>query len=122
MRTLRHFKLITRLVLVFIALLLATKLLTPGIHPEHTLVVCTGNGTMSIVVQSDDGNTTEQTTGHSHTGLDCPLCTSVAAPLRIFSTTADTIHPLAHALNSIPAAHIAARTAAPLPARGPPSL
>jgi hypothetical protein len=32
------------------------------------------------------------------------------------------VQPLAYVLRSIPAARLAARTAAPLPARGPPTL
>ena len=56
--------------------------------------------------------------GHT---LDCPLCVHFGsaapppAPIRLPQA-----QPLADALRPVPTAHIAARTAAPLPARGPP--
>jgi hypothetical protein len=55
--------------------------------------------------------------------MDCPLCaTSSAPPPPVLRLSAEPAQPLAHVLQSIPAAHIAALTAAPLPARGPPAF
>lgn len=117
MNALRHFRLITRLVLVWFVVSLGVAIASPLVKPQSTLLVCTGAG-MKALVQTDDGSTTEQ----AHTALDCPLCATMAAPLPEPSAAVQPVHPLAYALQSIPAAHIAARTASPLPARGPPSL
>jgi len=54
--------------------------------------------------------------------LDCVLCLALDAPPVVSVQVASHVSPLAYALMSIPAAHIAWRTASPLPARGPPAL
>jgi hypothetical protein len=66
-------------------------------------------------VQTDDG---AQEMGASH--LDCPLCVLTGAPPPTPVVAMPAVQPLALAVQSIPAARIAAATAAPLPARGPP--
>ncbi len=119
MRTLRHFSLLARLVLGWFVLSLGVAVASPIVKPQDILMVCTGTGAMKVLVQSgDDGSSTEVTSF----GMDCPLCATVAAPPVQARVQTEPMLPLAYALQSIPAAHIAARTAAPLPARGPPPL
>lgn len=118
MRTLRHFSLITRLVLAWFVLSLGVAVASPIVKPQDILLVCTGAGAMKVLVQAEDGTATEVTS----TGMDCPLCASLAAPPPVARLAAQPAQPLAYALQSIPSAHIAARTAAPLSARGPPTI
>ena len=98
---------------------LGVAIAAPIVHPQPIQLICSSTGTIMLVMQSDDG--TMKKMGSS--GMDCPLCSPAGAP-----PTPDTHGsliappPLAHALQPVEAAHIAAATAAPLPARGPPSL
>lgn len=98
---------------------LGVAIAAPIVHPQSIQLICSSTGTIMLVMQTDDG--TVEKMGSS--GMDCPLCTSAGAP-----PTAPTHGgliappPLAHALQPIEAARIAAATAAPLPARGPPTL
>jgi hypothetical protein len=117
MRTLRHFTILTRLVLAWFVLSLGVAVASPIVQPQDVLLVCTGSGAMKVLVKADDGGTSEV----ASTAMDCPLCASSAAPPPVARLQAEPAQPLAYALQAIPAAHIAARTAAPLPARGPPS-
>ena len=117
MNAMRHLRSITRLVLVWFVVSIGVAVASPIVQPKSTLLVCTGAG-MKALVQSEDGSTTEQ----GRMALDCPLCVTMSAPPPESDVTVQSIHPLAYATQSIPAAHVAARTAAPLPARGPPSL
>jgi hypothetical protein len=73
---------------------------------------------MKVLVKAADGSTSEVA---SNT-MDCPLCAPMAAPPPAAGMAVEPAQPLAYALQGIPAAHIAARTAAPLPARGPPTV
>jgi hypothetical protein len=117
MNALRHFRSIARLVLVWFVVSIGVAVASPLVRPVNTLLVCTGAG-MKALVQSEDGSATEQ----GRTALDCPLCATMAAPPPEAAGAARSILPLGYAMQSIPAGHIASRTAAPLPARGPPSL
>ena len=54
--------------------------------------------------------------------LDCSLCATGYAPPPIVQWHVEPVQPLAHVLQSIPAAHIASLTAAPPPGRGPPAF
>lgn len=118
MQSLCHFTLIARLVLAWLVLSLGVAVASPIVKPQDVLLVCSGAGVMKVLVKSDDGSTTEV----GSASMDCPLCATAGAPPPVVSVLAEPAQPLAHALQSIPAAHIAARTAAPLPARGPPLL
>lgn len=118
MQTLRHFTLLTRLVLGWFVLSLGVAVASPIVKPQNMLLVCTGSGAMTVLVQAEDGSSGEPV----HSGLDCPLCATLAAPPPTAGAVVQPVHLLAYALQSIAAAHIAARTASPLPARGPPTL
>jgi len=107
-----------RLVLLWFALSLGVAVASPLVNPQDMELVCSSAGAIKIVVKSDDG---ARELGGSH--MDCPLCAIAGAP----PPSADVpqfVHPLplGRALQPIPAARLAAATAAPLPARGPPAL
>jgi len=118
MQALRHFTFISRLVLAWFVLSLGVAVASPIVKPQDILLVCSGSGAMKVLVQSDDGSTTELASN----SMDCPLCAPMGAPPPVARVVVESAQPLAYALQSIPSAHIAARTAAPLPARGPPTL
>ena len=116
MQTLRHFTFLSRLVLAWFVLSLGVAVASPLVNPQDTLLVCTGAGAMQVLVKADDGSTREA----APSAMDCPLCVPASAPPPVVRVQVAPSSPLAFALQSIPSAHIAARTAAPLPARGPP--
>ena len=115
LQSLRRLRWLVRLVLAWFALSLGVAAASPLVHPQAMELICSGAGAFKVIVKTDDGAQEMQ----SHT-LDCPLCVHVGAPPPAAVATLPQPHPLAHALRPIPAAHIAARTAAPLPPRGPP--
>lgn len=117
MDLLRQARLLARLVLAGFVLALGVAIASPLIHPQSMELVCATGGAMKLIVKNVDG--TAQERGHT---LDCPLCASLAAPPPAIQAVVALPSPLAHALRPLPAAHIAARTAAPLPPRGPPAL
>ena len=114
MEHLRHALHLTRLVLVWFALSVGVAIASPVVNPHSMDLVCTSTGSMKLVVQGD-----EDVAGATHT-LDCPLCAAMSAPPPALNTLLTQPSPLAHALQSLVAAHIAAITAPPLPSRGPP--
>ena len=115
MHRLRSAHHLARLVLVWFALSLGVAVASPLVNPQALELICTGTGIMKVLVQTDDG-----VKELSSVMLDCPLCAHSAVPPPVVQKMAEAPHPLAYALRSVPAAHIATRTAAPLPARGPP--
>jgi len=116
MQKLRNAFQITRLVLVWFALSVGVAMASPVLNPKGMDMVCTGTGTMKLVVLGDEDVTASSLT------LDCPLCASVSAPPPALNTALPQPSPLAYAVQPIAAAHIAALTAPPLPSRGPPAL
>jgi hypothetical protein len=117
MNALRNAHFFARLVLVWFALSLGVAIASPLVKPQTMELICSGAGMMKLVLPTDDGSTPAPSAT-----LDCPLCaTGNAPPPPIVNLVAQPAQPLAYALQSIPAARIAALTAAPLPARGPPA-
>jgi hypothetical protein len=116
MQVMRNAIQLTRLVLVWFALSLGVAIASPVVNPHSMDLVCTSSGSMKLVVQGDD-----DVAASSHT-LDCPLCASISAPPPAINTSLTQPSPLAHVLQPIAAAHIAALTAPPLPSRGPPQF
>ena len=106
-----------RWVLAWWMLSLAVATAAPLVHPQAMQVVCTSAGSIKLVSTSDDG-AAEVGNGH----LDCALCLPMLAPPPFAAPQLPPPSPLAHALQPVRAAHIAAATAAPLSARAPPSL
>jgi len=112
----RHF---ASLVLAWFVLSLGVAIASPIVQPRMTQLVCTSAGAVKIVVQTDDG---AQDLGASHM-MDCSLCFLMGAPPPAPALASlPNVQPLAFVAQSIPAARLAAATAAPLPARGPPLL
>ena len=116
MHTLRRFRALTSFLLVWFALSLGAAPASPFVNPQSVQLVCSASGDVKLLVVGGDGAQLQR--GHT---LDCPLCVHFGsaapppAPIRLPQA-----QPLADALRPVPTAHIAARTAAPLPARGPP--
>jgi hypothetical protein len=117
MQALRNANMLARFVLVWFALSIGVAIASPIVKPQGMEQICSGTGVMKLLVKTDDG--TQTASGHT---LDCPLCAFISAPPPVAGLTAEPFQPLAHVLQRIPAAHIALLTAAPLPARGPPSF
>jgi hypothetical protein len=118
LQTLRQALNLTRLVLVWFALSVGVAIASPMLNPQAMDLVCTSTGSMKLVAQGDDADVAAT----SHT-LDCPLCATLSAPPPALNTLLTQPAPssLAHALEPLAAAHIAAVTAPPLPSRGPPA-
>jgi hypothetical protein len=108
---------LVRFVLAWFVLSIGVAVASPLIKPHATELICTGTGTMKLLVKTDDG--VKEVSSHT---LDCPLCAHVGTPPPAVRADATLHQPLAHALRPQVAAHIAWLTAAPLPPRGPPSL
>ena len=115
MQVLRNASFLARLVLACFALSLGVAIASPIVKPQAVELICSG-GVVKLVTQGDDNGTP----AGPHT-LDCPLCAATGAPPVAAQDPVPAIQPLGHVLQSIPAARIAALTAAPLPARGPPA-
>jgi hypothetical protein len=112
-------RLIARFVLAWFALYLGAAVASPLVHPSDSFeLVCSGAGTAKLIKKSDSGDS--GTAVHAGS-MDCPLCAPGGAPPpSVPAMVVAPTQPLAHVLRPIPAARIAAITAAPLPARGPP--
>jgi hypothetical protein len=117
MQALRNANLLARFLLVWFALSIGVAIASPIVRPQGMELICSGTGVMKLLVKSDDG--TQPASGHT---LDCPLCASISLPPPVAGLTAEPFQALAHVPQCIHAAHIALATAAPLPARGPPSF
>ncbi|MDM0115756.1 hypothetical protein QTI66_26640 [Variovorax sp. J22R133] len=118
MNAFRQLHQLGRLVLLWFVLSLGVAVAAPVVHPQAMELVCSSAGAVKVIVKGDDG---ARELGASH--VDCPLCVLTGAPPpRADAGTFDLPLPLGRVLQSIPAARLAAATAAPLPARGPPSL
>ena len=113
-----HVQFLARLVLAWFALSLGVAIASPVVNPQAMELVCSSAGAFKVVVQTDDG---AQDLGTMH--MDCPLCMLAGAPplLPVVAAIALAL-PLGRAVQSIPAARIAAATAAPPPARAPPAF
>lgn len=112
MPSLRQARFLARLVLAWFALAIGVAVAAPVVQPKAAgLLVCSG-GTMKLLVQGD-GDDTALT-------LDCPLCATPAGPPPVIAATGVQVG-LSYAVQPVPAARLAARTAAPPPARGPPA-
>lgn len=110
--------LIGRLVLLWFVLSLGVAVASPLVQPKSMELVCSSAGAFKVIVQTDDG---AQELGA--TQMDCPLCVATGAPPPVAPLAeVPVVQPLGLAVQPIPAARLAAATAAPLPARGPPAL
>jgi hypothetical protein len=120
LQSLRTARRLTGWVLLGFVLSLSAAMASPIVNPQSTELICTGSGAMKLIVigqDAQDGDAQAQSAG-----MDCPLCVTPAAPPSQACPASPSQQALAHVLQPIAAAHIAALTAAPLPARGPPLL
>lgn len=115
MQTLRNATTLARCVLVWFALTVGVAIASPLIKPLSLEMICSGSGVMKMLPKTDDGKAPM-----SGLTLDCPLCVIAGAPPPVMARPAQPHQALSYALKATSVAHIAARTAAPLPARGPP--
>jgi hypothetical protein len=118
LQSLRGAHLLARFVLVWFALSLGVAVASPIVKSQAMELICSGSGVMKLLLKTDDG--TKEVVSYT---LDCPLCISNGAPPSLAATAKfEPVQPLAYVIQSIPAAHMASLTAAPLPARGPPAF
>lgn len=108
---------LVRWVLLWFALSLGAAIASPVVHPQAMELVCSATGSLKAIVHTEDG---AQELGAGH--MDCPLCMLAGAPPATPTHELPMLMPRAHAVRALPSAHIAAASAAPMPARGPPSL
>ncbi|MCF8161289.1 MAG: hypothetical protein K9J76_11330, partial [Polaromonas sp.] len=88
---------------------------------QHELVICTGAGMLKVAL-ADGGSVTTAALSVCEVTLFCPLCLVGSAPPPFSLGTLAPPQPLGRVLQSVPAAIIAALTAAPPPARAPPKV
>lgn len=119
LQTLRNTPWLAKLALLWFALTLGAAVASPLVNPQTETMICTGAGMLKVVL-ADDGTVTTAA-ADSGDGLFCPLCMVSGAPTPFVMNTVAPPQPLGHVLQSIPAAIIAAQTAAPPPARAPPT-
>lgn len=106
-----------RWVLLWFALSLGAAIASPVVHPQSVELVCSSAGSVKAIVHTDEG---AQELGMGH--MDCPLCVLAGAPPATPAVELPAFVPPCHAVQPVPAAHVAVGTAAPPPARGPPPL
>jgi hypothetical protein len=117
MHRLRTARFLARLVLAWFVLSIGAAVASPMVKPQAMELICTGSGAIKVLVKSDDG--VKEMSSHT---LDCPLCATAGSPPPSARRETVPAQMLSHVLQPVAAAHIAWLTAAPLPARGPPSL
>ncbi len=115
MSFLRRAHCLSRLLLLWCVLSLGAAVASPLVHPQALELVCSSAGEVKVIVLADGGG---EDLGRGH--MDCPLCmpSGDAPPAAIVALPATLA--LSCAVQSIAAARIAAATAVPFPARGPP--
>src|SRR3989344_878595 len=94
-------------VLAWFVASMGVAIASPLVNPQSFEVICSGTGAIKLLVQTDD-----RTVEIGAMGMDCPFCAN---------PTGLRPHRLPDAPRPREAAETAAATAAPLPARGPPS-
>ncbi len=117
LQRLRNANFLARFVLVWFALSIGAAIASPMVRPQAMELVCSGVGVMKLLAKTDDGG--QPAARHT---LDCPLCAVTSAPPPVADAAIGAVAPGGDVLQSIAAAWIAALTAAPLPARGPPGF
>ena len=115
MQALRNASFLARLVLAWFALSIGVAVAAPLVKTQGFELICSGGAGMKLLVQSDQDGA--PAAGHT---LDCPLCASLASPPAKAQVVAQAKRPQSHFFQSSPAPRIAALTAPPPPARGPP--
>ncbi len=117
MLTPRSCRAFARFVLVWFALALGVAAASPLVRTPGLQQVCTAAGGIKLVAV-DDGGVPRATSGLQ----DCPLCVLAGAPPQRLQLTVPPPVPAAALLPAQPTVSDAARTAPPLPPRGPPAF
>ena len=116
LQTLRNTPWLARLALLWFALTLGAALASPLVNPQSEVLICSAASGMVKIVLNADGSTNS-----APAALDCPLCmVGNAPPSAIFSQPEPVLFQ-GRELQGRPADIVAATTAAPPPARGPPA-
>jgi hypothetical protein len=107
---------LARLVLVWYVLFVGVSVVASTLQPQTMEVVCSSMGIMKLVVQGEDDD------AQMRSSMDCALCAHATPALPPPSAThlAHVSDARAHIVQRVPAAILLARTAPPLPSRGPP--
>lgn len=113
MQALRISSALLRLVMACYLLVLGIAAAAPFFHPQRMEVVCSAAGAMKMVALDHEAG--------EHT-LDCSLCLAPSLPVPEFCSAMPVHQPLAQALAPLVAAHIAGRSGARFPPRGPPAI
>jgi hypothetical protein len=112
------FQQLSRIVLVWYVLFVGVSVLAATLQPKTMEVVCTSMGIVKVVAQGEGEGPMVSS------GMDCPLCAH-ATPALLPPTMAALSHvpdARAYIVQRLPEALLLARTAPPLPSRGPPVL
>ena len=109
---------LARLVLVWYVLFVGVSVLAATLQPKTMEVVCSSMGLMKVVVQGEGGD------AQVRSSMDCPLCAHAtpALPPPTVAALAHVPDARSHIVQRLPEAVLIARTAPPLPSRGPPEL
>ena len=117
MHALRLTRHLARMVLAWFVLALGVAVASPLVMPQSWQMVCSASGVVKLLSLDDNGAASAG--GHS---IECPLCWLTGAPPPA-QTRVLALQPVSDAeLPSTGVLHVAARSAPPLPARGPPTV
>ncbi len=107
---------LSRLVLLWYLFFVGISGLAASLQPKSMEVVCSAMGVMKLVVQGEGEG--PLVSG----GMDCPLCAHAthALPPPTVAALAHVPDARAYIVQRLPEALLLARTAPPLPSRGPP--
>ncbi len=107
---------LARLVLVWYVLFVGVSVLAATLQPKTLVVVCSSVGIMKVVVQGEGSD------AQVRSSMDCPLCAHAtpALPPPMVADLAHVPDAHSHTVQRLPEAVLTARTAPPLPSRGPP--
>ena len=111
---------LSRLVLIWYVLFVGVSVLAATLQPKTMDVVCSAMGIMKVVVQGEGQGEGEATPVSS--SMDCPMCAHAtpALPPPTVAALAHVPDARAFIVQRLPEALLLARTAPPLPSRGPP--
>lgn len=105
-------------VLAWFVLALGVAVASPVVQPRAMEIVCSGTGTGATKILLHTSSGTLELGEH---GSECPLCLVSGAPPAYLSSFSPVLMPLTHASALLFSSPVVAATAAPPPARGPPS-
>ncbi|APW41460.1 DUF2946 family protein [Rhodoferax saidenbachensis] len=115
LQTLRNARTLALGVLAWFVLSMGVAIASPVVKPQTLTLVCSTAGAVKLVAGSDDGATPA-----AHQTLDCVLCLALGAPPAVQLLVSTPVHGVV-VPTPVQSAAVVWRTAAPLPARGPPA-